>query len=57
MKKKRFRELICHPKYGLCVYIVMDKFILLRSDDIDLEFSWKTSINYLLLSLQLQKIV
>ena len=37
-EKKRFRELICHPKYGLCVYIVIDKFILLRSDDIDLEF-------------------
>ena len=37
-EKKRFRELICHPKYGLFVYIVMDKFILLRSDDIDLEF-------------------
>ena len=37
-EKKRFRELTCHPRYGFCVYILMDKFILLRSDDIDLEF-------------------
>ena len=36
-EKKRFKELICHPDYGLCVYIVMDSYIVLKSDDVDIE--------------------
>ena len=40
-KRKRFKELLCHSKYGLCVYVVMEKFIVLRADDVDLEFFLK----------------
>ena len=36
-EKKRFKELICHTQYGLCFYVIMDKFVVLRSDDIDME--------------------
>ena len=48
-KRKRFKELLCHPKYGLCVYVVMEKFIVLRADDVDLEFFFEEltkSIHY-----------
>ena len=48
-KRKRFKELLCHPKYGLCVYVVMKKFIVLRADDVDLEFLFEEltkSIHY-----------
>ena len=39
--RKSFKELLCHPEYGLCVYIVyVDKadryYIVLRSDDVDM---------------------
>ena len=46
-EKKRFKELICHPQYGLCVYVIMDKFVVLRSDDIDMEESVEAFILYL----------
>ena len=36
-EKKRFKELICLPQYGLCVYVIIDKFVVLRSDDIDID--------------------
>ena len=36
-EKKRFKELICHPDYGLCVYIVMDSYIVLKADNVDIE--------------------
>ena len=40
--RKRFRELVCHPIYGFCVYIVTchngEEYILLKSDDVDLEY-------------------
>ena len=36
-EKKRFKELICHRDYGLCVYIIMDSFVVLRSDNVDME--------------------
>ena len=48
-KRNRFKELLCHPKYGLCVYVVMEKFIVLRADDVDLEFFFEEltkSIHY-----------
>ena len=48
-KRKRFKELLCHPKYGLCVYVVMEKFIVLRADDVDLEIFFEEltkSIHY-----------
>ena len=38
--KKHFRELLLHPKYGLCVYIVkhlQTEYILLRPDSCDYE--------------------
>ena len=33
--QKRFKDLLCRPKYGPCVYIVMDSFILLKSDEVN----------------------
>ena len=48
-KRKRFKELLCPPKYGLCVHVVMEKFIVLRADDVDLEFFFEEltkSIHY-----------
>ena len=36
-ERKRFKELLCHDKYGLCVYIIGEKYILLRSDDVYLD--------------------
>ena len=38
--KKHFRELLPHPKYGLCVYFVkhlQTEYILLRPDSCDYE--------------------
>ena len=40
--RKRFKELLCHPEHGLCVYIVEFPeqgkiFLVLRPDDVDLE--------------------
>ena len=35
-RQKVFKELLCHPKHGLSVY-VSSKYILLRSSDVDLE--------------------
>ena len=34
--KQSFKEFICHPKYGLCIYIY-ENTIILRPDDIDLD--------------------
>ena len=40
-KKKHFKEMLLHPNYGLCVYLVDtlkgNLFVILRSDDVDLE--------------------
>ncbi len=39
-QKKRFKELLLHPEFGLCVYIVSLKekqYIVLRADEIDLD--------------------
>lgn len=35
--KKTFKELLCHPKHGIPVYIVGGEYILLRSKEVDLE--------------------
>ena len=35
-RQEVFKELLCHPKHGLSVY-VSSKYILLRSSDVDLE--------------------
>jgi hypothetical protein len=35
--KKFFREILCHPKHGLPVYVIGDQYVLLRSQDVDLE--------------------
>ena len=39
--RKSFKELLCHPEYGLCVYIAYvakadTYYIVLRSDDVDM---------------------
>ena len=40
-ERKRFKELLCHPWYGLCIYITENhcnkKFIVLRPDEFDLK--------------------
>ena len=36
-KKKRFRELLCHEKYGLSVYI-MNGFIVIKPNNFDLHY-------------------
>ena len=36
-ERKHFKELLCHPNFGLCVYIVLEQFIVLKSDETDLE--------------------
>ena len=36
-ERKHFKELLCHPKFGLCVYIVLEQFIVFKSDETDLE--------------------
>lgn len=39
-QKKRFKELLLHPEFGLCVYIVSlkgKKYIILRADETDLD--------------------
>ena len=36
-RKKNFIDLLCHPKYGLPVYIVQNQYILLRSGEVDLD--------------------
>ena len=35
--KKSFRELLCHPENGLPVYVIANKYVLLRSQEVDLE--------------------
>lgn len=37
-KRKRFKELLCNEKYGLCVYIVKESCVVLRPDNVDLEY-------------------
>ena len=46
--KKRFKELVCHPKFGLSVYIVLENFIVLKSEDADLEYFIKSLIESLI---------
>ena len=39
-QRKRFKELLLHPEFGLCVYVISFKsnqWIVLRPDDLDLE--------------------
>ena len=36
-KKKRFRELLCHEKYGLSVYM-MNGFIVIKPNNFDLHY-------------------
>ena len=35
--RQKFRDLLCHEKYGLCVYVVLEKYVVLSSDDVNLE--------------------
>ena len=36
-ERKHFKEFICHPRYGLCVYVVGELFVVLKPDNIDIE--------------------
>ena len=39
-QRKRFKELLLHPEFGLCVYVISfrsNQWITLRSDDLDFE--------------------
>ena len=42
--RQNFRELLCHPKYGLCVYVVVGHYVVLRPDHVDLELFISTLI-------------
>ena len=46
-ERKRFKEMLCHPKYGLCVYILMDKYVVLKADDTDMELFFGDLIQFL----------
>ena len=35
--RKFFKEILCHPKHGLPVYVINNELVLLRSHDVDLE--------------------
>ena len=48
--RKRFKELLCHPQYGLCIYVVKNRFIVIKSSESDLELFF----NQLLSSIQSQ---
>ena len=43
-EKKVFKEL-CHPNHGLAVYIVLNKFIVLKSSETDLEHFIEDCLN------------
>ena len=45
--RKRFMELLCHPKFGLSVYIIYDRFIVLKSNDVDLQLFLGAFIEYM----------
>ena len=34
-RKKAFKEFLCHPKHGIPVYILSNKFVVLHSYDVD----------------------
>ena len=36
-KKKRFKELLCREKYGLCIYLI-NGFIVIQPNDFDLYY-------------------
>jgi hypothetical protein len=44
-EKKIFKELLCHPNHGLAVYIVLNKFIVLKSSETDLEHFIEDCLN------------
>ena len=35
--RKFFKEILCHPRHGLPVYVITNEFILLRSHDVNLQ--------------------
>ena len=44
-EKKVFKALLCHPNHGLAVYIVLNKFIVLKSSETDLEHFIEDCLN------------
>ena len=37
MEENTLKEFICHPRYGLCVYVVGELFVVLKPDNVDVE--------------------
>ena len=37
MKENTSKEFICHPRYVLCVYVVGELFVVLKTDNTDIE--------------------
>jgi hypothetical protein len=35
--RRQLKDSLCHNEYGICVYIIKEDLVLLRSDDSDLE--------------------
>ena len=44
-RKMEFKEFLCHPKYGIPVYILSNEFTVLRSYDADYEELFKELLN------------
>ena len=44
-KKKAFKEFLCHPNHGIPVYILSNKFVVLRSYDVDYEQLFEELLN------------
>jgi hypothetical protein len=44
-EKKLFKELLCHPNHGLAIFIVLNKFIVLKSSKTDLEHFIEDCLN------------
>ena len=45
--KNRFKDLLCNPKFGLPVYVVANEFIVLKSNEMDIEFFLEALIGML----------
>ena len=45
-RKMEFKEFLCHPKYGIPVYILSNKFTALRSYDVDYKELFKELLNW-----------
>ena len=44
-RKNEFKEFLCHPKHGILVYILSNKFVALHSYDVDYEELFEVLLN------------